>query len=403
MGHVVDLVQPQLKGVPGEDVGEHLANPVQDHLPVHEGHVDGAVHGLEVVLAFRRGEGSTGQLPIPHRDAVFGLHDFEEQRKVIRGDLVTEPPAAAVVHDQYLVRDADAQSFGQRLVEDVLFPGHLDLQVVVPGAEGSDLVDAALHRPLAHPGGVGPGHAAALLGPLEVLGQRVAALQAPAHALLAQGPELAGSQLDEALAADSRRDGGEQPVDQLGESRLDFLPGQRSRHQAHAAVDVEADPAGGNDAVGGVEGRHPSDREAVAAVPVGHAQGVTHDSGQGGHVGGLFEHGFVHPLQERTGAVEAGGHEHPGLVGAGKLPEGVGDSAKRFRYHQFSGPWALAGSSPRGHPLNAKVTSGGAKNQGTAQQSTAVGKSVAEPLEGQSGPAGAGWPRRLEQPGASGL
>jgi len=52
--------------------------------------------------------------------------------------------------------------------------------------------------------------------------------------------------------------------------------------QAHAAVDIEPDAAGRHDRVveRHVECGHVTDREAVAAVNVGHAHRVADDTGQ---------------------------------------------------------------------------------------------------------------------------
>ena len=146
---------------------------------------------------------------------------------------------------------------GQLLVEDVFRPGHLDLQVVVSGTQGADLLVPPLHGLLADLGGVRARHAAVLLGPLQILLQRVSLLQAPAHPLLAQRcgtPRATASESPcrpprRGCAANRRSTSSAQP-------RLDLLLGQGGGHQTHAAVDVEADAPGRDDPGLGVEGRH---------------------------------------------------------------------------------------------------------------------------------------------------
>ena len=50
--NVIDLVQPEIRRVFVENLGKDLPDSVEDDLPIGEGHVDGAFHGGEVVLAF---------------------------------------------------------------------------------------------------------------------------------------------------------------------------------------------------------------------------------------------------------------------------------------------------------------------------------------------------------------
>ena len=58
----------------------------------------------------------------------------------------------------------------------------------------------------------------------------------------------------------------------------------RGRQQAHAAVDVVADPAWGDDAVGRLGRRQPADRESVALVDVRHRQRRPDHARKRGHV-----------------------------------------------------------------------------------------------------------------------
>ena len=94
--------------------------------------------------------------------------------------------------------------------------GHLDLQVVVAGAEGADLVVAALDGLLADLGGIGAGEAAALLGQLQVLLPAVALAPRTSGAPCSTTWRNSSCEsLTKPGAADPGRDALEEPVDQL--------------------------------------------------------------------------------------------------------------------------------------------------------------------------------------------
>ena len=324
VGHVVDHAHPQILGRALEHPGEDLADAVEDHLAVGEGHVDGALHGREVGLPLRGAERGAGQLPVVQLDAVLGRHDLQKGLQVVGGHLVAEAAAAAVEHDHDLVGDRDAEGPGGRRVEDVLRPGHLDLAVVVAGAEGADLVVAALDGLVAAGVGIGPREAAPLLGQLQVLRQRVAVLHAPARAVLDHPAEFAARTADETAAADPGRNRAEQLVHQFADARPHLLLGQGRQAEAHAAVDVEADAAGRDHAAVRVHRRHAADREAVAPVAVRHAEGVVDDAGQAGHVGDLVEDAGLHAAQQRLRGDDPRRDPHPLLEGDREFPDGIG-------------------------------------------------------------------------------
>ena len=71
-------------------------------------------------------------------------------------------------------------------------------------------------------------------------------------------------------------------------SRRDVVAPESRPHEPHAAVDVEADAAGRDDAVGGAHRRHAADREAVAPVDVGHRHARLDDPRQRRDVGDLL-------------------------------------------------------------------------------------------------------------------
>ena len=103
----------------------------------------------------------------------------------------------------------DAESPRRLVVEDVLRARHLDLQVMVAGAQGADLVEAALDGPVTDFRRIGAGKATLFLGPLQVLRPAIAVSKTPAGALLRNGAEFVMSELDEAVAADAGREPGE--------------------------------------------------------------------------------------------------------------------------------------------------------------------------------------------------
>ena len=51
--------------------------------------------------------------------------------EIISGDLMAEAPAAAMEHDDDLIRNADAKSGGELFVEDVLRASDLDFEIMV--------------------------------------------------------------------------------------------------------------------------------------------------------------------------------------------------------------------------------------------------------------------------------
>ena len=77
-------------------------------LAVRERGVGGGRHGAEVRLALRRAERRTGELAVPHRDAV-AAHGLVESPQVVGPDLMAEAARAAVEHDEDLAGPLDAE------------------------------------------------------------------------------------------------------------------------------------------------------------------------------------------------------------------------------------------------------------------------------------------------------
>jgi hypothetical protein len=84
-----------------------------------------------------------------------------------------------------------------------------------------------------------------------------------------------------------------------------------STHEPHAAVDVEADAARRDDAVGGVHGRHAADGKAIAPVDVGHGETRFDDPRQRRDVGDLVKRLVAAGDREQLVAgVDKPGHAH---------------------------------------------------------------------------------------------
>ena len=59
---------------------------------------------------------------------------------------MTEAPAPAVKHDHNLIGNGDPEDVGPAVVQDIFPAGHLDFEVMIPGPEGADLVEATVDR-----------------------------------------------------------------------------------------------------------------------------------------------------------------------------------------------------------------------------------------------------------------
>ena len=193
---------------------------------------------------------------------------------------------------------------------------------MVPRAESAELAAATLARPVRDLAGVGPVEAAARLDSLEVVGHTVPPLDRPRGAArqdLVQRPRV---ERQRAARADARRDRRVERVHQAFHPGGDVGGVNRALHEAHAAVDVEPDRAGADDAVRGV-GRHDAaDGQAVALVDVRHRERRSDDPGEGGAVGQLLERRVAPDGgdQALVGDDQAG-HAHPSLRVARNPPE----------------------------------------------------------------------------------
>ena len=239
------------------------------------------------------------------------------------------------------------KSAGQLRVEDVFRAGHLDFQVMVPRAQRADLVETAVDGFFADLPGIRPLDAAGLLGALQVLLPPVAVPHAPPGAFLHHPAELAPGDLEKPGAPHPGRHPLIEPVDQLLEVRFDLVIGEVGGDQAHAAVDVETDPARRDDPFLRVHGRHSSDGKAVAEMAVGHAQGIPGDPREGGHIGDLVVDRLVHFLNELLRGVDAGRNPHPFLVRGGHFPDRLGNLLEIPGNGHNSVPWVRSPNAPR--------------------------------------------------------
>src|SRR3989304_5603828 len=88
---------------------------------------------------------------------------------------------------------------------------------------------------------------------------------------------------------------------------------------------AEPEPARRDDAGARPERRDAPDREAVAPVAVGHAEGGPHDPRQARDVGHLLEDALIHLGEQRLGRVDARRHAHAGLLALRGPPHPVGE------------------------------------------------------------------------------
>jgi len=105
--------------------------------------------------------------------------------------------------------------------------------------------------------------------------------------------------------------------------------GQRQGEQPDAAVDVVADPAGRDHAVGQLRRGHGADGEAVALVDVRHRDRGLDDAGQGGDVLELCERVVAADRLEQPGVGEhARGDAHVRARVCADLPHDLVDPAQ---------------------------------------------------------------------------
>src|SRR5213075_504661 len=128
-----------------------------------------------------------------------------ELLKIIRGDLMSEAAAAAVKHHHDLVRNRDPEFCCELLVAHVLWPCDLHLQIMIPTAEGTDLVIPALDCAVADFRCIGACDATVLFCELKVFLPAHIALDAPGRALFHQVSKVAVRKFQESMSPNARR------------------------------------------------------------------------------------------------------------------------------------------------------------------------------------------------------
>ena len=111
--------------------------------------------------------------------------------------------------------------------------------------------------------------------------------------------------------------------------------GERGPKQSNAAVDVVADPPGGDDSLVEIERGDPSDGEAVTEVDVRHRERVALDAGKRGDVRELHQGRVaLDPRKQRLVREEHSRDAHPGdLVHRNLVGELVaGDQPRNLRH-----------------------------------------------------------------------
>ncbi len=172
--------------------------------------------------------------------------------------------------------------------------------------------------------------AASFLGVDHVVLRGESALEAPMRALRQNAVHLA---VVEAITTAFAQAAGAVVVERGGEVvevRLDLVGVQVGGEQTHAAVDVVADAARRDHAVGQA-GRDAADGKAVALMHVGHGDGVADNAGQRGGVDQLLDALIGQRFfQQRLAGVDAGGHAHVGAVRLGDFPDVGADAFQVF-------------------------------------------------------------------------
>src|SRR5207249_2868540 len=134
-------------------------------------------------------EWRASKLPVLDRYSV-PLHSLVEDAKVVRTDLVPEAPAAAVDHDDHLILVDEPELLAQLGVEEPGWVDHLNLQVVVAGAECTQLGYPPAGRLPADLRGVRSLDESTLLDVGDVVVPAISVLRAPLHAVPHQILEL---------------------------------------------------------------------------------------------------------------------------------------------------------------------------------------------------------------------
>mmetsp|Transcript_23195 Transcript_23195/g.31766 ORF Transcript_23195/g.31766 Transcript_23195/m.31766 type:complete len:305 (-) Transcript_23195:295-1209(-) len=284
VGHVVHHVDVQVVRGLLEVLAQRLPHEEGHAGSIHPGVVGRRRHGRQVVLSLLRGDLGAGELPVVGDDPVphhGGLHGGER----VRGHLVPQPPGPAVDHHTHLAQSLDAHPAGGEPVVDLVH--HLQLAVVVAGAQRAQLRQAPLLGPAAHLAGVGLQHAAELLAVLLVLGPGIALLQTPVDAHLQSGVQVGCGHWNHSFGAHAHWDVVEQGLGQLLPHRTYLFLCQICPQEAHSAINIETHATGTDYRlrIAHVECSNISYRKPVAGMEIWKSDGLLDYPGKSSNVG----------------------------------------------------------------------------------------------------------------------
>src|SRR3989344_1187829 len=120
---------------------ESFSNPMEDHLAIGKCSIGCAGHCLEIFLALWRTKWCTGKFPIRNSNAIL-RHGIEEDFQIICCHLMPKSSAAAVHHNHNLIFEY-TPLFGNDFIMNEGFIDALNFKIMIPRAEGSDLINAA--------------------------------------------------------------------------------------------------------------------------------------------------------------------------------------------------------------------------------------------------------------------
>jgi hypothetical protein len=325
VGDVVDLVEVKIGHLAGQHLLEAAADVKGQHLPVGKGVVGRRLHGGQVILPLGAAQGGADQLAVGQGQPVTA-HRFLVELDIVGAHLVPQPPRAAVdLHHHLALKEPDAPR--GILIHDAL--DDVDLDEVISGPESAHLALAPLPGARSDLGGIGSRQAAALLRALEVLWVGKAAPERPAGTVFQHVVQFARRQLDLSAPAHAAGAVGVKGGGQLVQVGLDSLQRQAAGEQPHPAVDVVADPAGGDDPVGQRRGDDPADGKPIALMDVGHGQRVAGDSRQACGVHQLLDAAVARQtFQQCFIGVEPRRHPHVRTIAGRQFVEELVDACK---------------------------------------------------------------------------
>ncbi len=194
-----------------------------------------------------------------------------------------------------------------------------DLKEMIPGAKGSQLFFAPVHRPFADLRRVRIGQASAVLGMRKVGRFTKAMADRPLAAGFKDLFFIGCGQLYRTGGSDPAGNVLVQGVYQRLELGTDLGFRKGCSGQADPAVDVISDASRGDDTGFPVKGGNPADGKSVSPVHVRHGQGCPDDSRKGGHIGHLRK-GFlaVSGCKKRFAGIHPARNPH--IPGSGDFP-----------------------------------------------------------------------------------